>query len=73
MMYEQKMAITKEVQAPQRILIVRGSGAHYTIDAKLMQEKLGIPTINIATDGPIGLDVILPRVANVIKKGDILI
>ncbi|WP_413172724.1 hypothetical protein [Anabaena azotica] len=73
MMYEQKMAIAKEVQAPQRILIVGGSGAHYTVDAKLMQEKLGIPTINIATDGPIGLDVILPSVSDVIKKGDIVI
>jgi hypothetical protein len=65
--------LPKEVQAPQGILIVRGSSAHYTIDAKLMQEKLGIPTINIATDGPIGLDVILPSVADVIKKGDTVI
>ncbi|WP_228371448.1 hypothetical protein [Trichormus azollae] len=70
MMYEQKMAIAKEVQAPQRILIVGGSGAHYTVDAKLIQQKLGIPSINIATDEPIGLDVILPSVADVIKKGD---
>jgi hypothetical protein len=30
------MAIAKEVQAPQRILIVGGSGAHYTVDAKLI-------------------------------------
>ncbi|MBD2292681.1 hypothetical protein H6G06_04070 [Anabaena sphaerica FACHB-251] len=73
MMYEEKIAIAKEVQAPQRILIVGGSGAHYTVDAKLMQEKLGIPTINIATDGPIGLDVILPSVVDVIKKGDIVL
>ncbi|MBK1986462.1 hypothetical protein A0J48_002680 [Sphaerospermopsis aphanizomenoides BCCUSP55] len=73
MLYEQKMAIAKEVQAPRRILVVGGSGAHYTVDAKLMQEKLGIPTINIATDGPIGLDVILPSVSDVIKKGDIVL
>ncbi|MFM2060717.1 MAG: hypothetical protein RLZZ507_387 [Cyanobacteriota bacterium] len=73
MLYEQKMAIAKEVQTPQRILIVGGSGAHYTVDAKLMQETLGIPTINIATDGPIGLDVILPSVSDVIKKGDIVL
>ncbi|TAE59143.1 MAG: hypothetical protein EAZ76_02275 [Nostocales cyanobacterium] len=72
-MYEQKMAIAKEVQAPRRILIVGGSGAHYTVDAKLMQEKLGIPTINVATDGPVGLDVILPSVSDVIKKGDIVL
>lgn len=73
MMYEQKMAIAKEVQAPKRVLIVGGSGAHYTVDAKLMQEQLGIPTINIATDGPVGLDVILASVSDVIKQGDIVL
>ncbi|MBD2567033.1 hypothetical protein [Anabaena lutea] len=73
MMYEQKMAIAKEVQAPQRILIVGGSGAHYTVDAELMQKDLGIPTLNMATDGPIGLDVILPSISDVIKKGDIVV
>ncbi|MGM3304673.1 hypothetical protein ACSQ6I_01560 [Anabaena sp. WFMT] len=73
MMYEQKIAIAKEVQAPQRILIVGGSGAHYTVDAGLIQQKLGIPILNIATDGPIGLDVILPSISDVIKKGDIVI
>lgn len=73
MMYEQKMAIAKEVQAPQRILIVGGSGAHYTVDAELMQKDLGIPSINMATDGPVGLDVILPSVSDAIKKGDIVV
>ncbi len=73
MLYEQKMAIAQQVQAPRRILIVGGSGAHYTVDAALMQTQLGIPTINIATDGPIGLDVILPSVTDAIQPGDIVI
>lgn len=73
MLYDQKMAIASQVQAPKRILIVGGSGAHYTVDAELMQKQLGIPTLNIATDGPIGLNVILPSVSNVIKKGDIVV
>ncbi|WP_016950948.1 hypothetical protein [Anabaena sp. PCC 7108] len=72
-MYEQKMALAKEVQAPQRILIVGGSGAHYTVDAGLMQKDVGIPTLNMATDGPVGLDVILASVSDVIKKGDIVV
>ncbi|MEJ1930534.1 hypothetical protein WDZ92_09635 [Nostoc sp. NIES-2111] len=72
-MYEQKMAIASEVQAPQRVLIVGGSGAHYTVDAGLMQQQLGIPTLNMATDGPVGLNVILPSVSSAIKKGDIVV
>jgi hypothetical protein len=73
MMYEQKMAIASEVKAPQRILIVGGSGAHYTVDAGLMEKQLGIPTINLATDGPVGLDVILPSVSEAIQPGDIVV
>ncbi|BCL34046.1 hypothetical protein [Nostoc sp. MS1] len=72
-MYEQKMALASEVQAPKRVLILGGSGAHYTVDAGLMQQQLGIPTINMATDGPVGLDVILPSVSSAIKKGDIVV
>ncbi|MBD2254316.1 hypothetical protein H6G14_24025 [Nostoc parmelioides FACHB-3921] len=72
-MYEQKKAIASEVKAPQRILIVGGSGAHYTVDAGLMQQQLGIPTLNMATDGPVGLNVILPSVTDSIKKGDIVV
>jgi hypothetical protein len=73
MMYEQKMAIAKEVAAPKRILVVGGSGAHYTVDAELMQKQLGIPTINVATDGPVGLNVILPSILDVVQKGDIVL
>lgn len=70
MMYEQKMAIAAQVKAPKRILIVGGSGAHYTVDAGLMQQQTGIPTINMATDGPVGLNVILDSVKDAIKPGD---
>jgi len=72
-MYEEKMAIAQNVQAPKRILILGGSGAHYTVDAGLMQQELGIPTLNLGTDGPVGLDVILPSVADAIHPGDIVV
>ncbi len=72
-MYEQKMAIASEVQAPRRILIVGGSGAHYTVDAKQMQQETGIPTINLATDGPVGMDLIFQTVSDAIRPGDIVL
>jgi hypothetical protein len=73
MMYEQKMAIASQVQSSQRILIVGGSGAHYTVDAGLLQKELGIPAINLATDGPVGLNVILPAISPAIQAGDIVL
>ncbi|MBW4520422.1 MAG: hypothetical protein KME16_12075 [Scytolyngbya sp. HA4215-MV1] len=72
-MYEQKMAIASQVQAPHRVLIVGGSGAHYSVDAGQMQKTLGMPVLNMATDGPVGLDVILPAVSPVIRPGDIVL
>jgi hypothetical protein len=73
MMYEQKMAIASQVQAPHRILIGGGSGAHYTVDAGLMQQQLGIPALNLATDGPVGLNAILPSLIDAVRPGDIVL
>jgi hypothetical protein len=72
-MYEQKMAIASQVKAPHRVLIVGGSGAHYSVDAGQMQKALGMPVLNMATDGPIGLDVILPAVLPAVRQGDVVL
>lgn len=73
MMYERKMAIADQIQAPKRLLVTGGSGAHYTINATLMEKELGIPVINLGLDGPIGLDVILPSVIDKVRPGDIVL
>lgn len=73
MMYEQKMQLANQVKGQPRLLVIGGSGAHYTVDAKRMQEKLGIPVLNLAVDGPVGLDVILPSVSEAIRPGDIVL
>lgn len=73
MMYERKIAIASEVEAPHRLLITGGSGAHYTINSKVIQEGLGIPVINLGLDGPVGLDVILPSILPQVRKGDVVL
>ncbi|HBL11272.1 MAG TPA: hypothetical protein DD379_07675 [Cyanobacteria bacterium UBA11162] len=73
MMYERKMALAAEVDAPRRLLITGGSGAHYTINSKLMEQELGIPVLNLGIDGPVGLDVILPSILSEVRKGDIVL
>ena len=72
-MYFQKIAIAESVTASPRLLIVGGSGAHYTIDSDLLQQKLGIPVVNLGLDGPIGLNVILPSILEQVKPGDIVL
>ncbi len=72
-MYWQKIAIAESLKENRRLLITGGSGAHYTLDSKLIEEGLGIPVVNLGLDGPIGLDVILPSVIEQVRPGDIVL
>ena len=73
MMYKDKIAVAKKVEAPKRLIVTGGSGAHYTINSQLLEDKLGIPVLNLGLDGPIGLDVILPSILEQVKSGDIVL
>jgi hypothetical protein len=73
MMYERKIALANKIDAPRRLLITGGSGAHYTINSEVIQQNLGIPVINLGLDGPIGLDVILPSILGQVRRGDIVL
>ncbi|NJL82712.1 MAG: hypothetical protein HC890_06670 [Chloroflexaceae bacterium] len=72
-MYENKVAIAAEIQGPQRLLIVGGSGAHYTINSQLLEQELGFPVFNFGLDGNLGLDVIFPTILEQIRPGDIVL
>jgi hypothetical protein len=69
-MYESKIAIAAKIESPKRLLITGGSGAHYTINSEAIEQGLGIPTINLGLDGPVGLDVILPSILEQVRPGD---
>ncbi|MEM6426931.1 MAG: hypothetical protein AAF728_17510 [Cyanobacteria bacterium P01_D01_bin.128] len=68
-MYQRKVALAQEIDQP-KLIVTGGSGAHYTINAELMEAELGLPVINLGIDGPVGLDVILPSVLSQVKPGD---
>ena len=72
-MYKQKIAIAAQVEAPHRLIITGGSGAHYTINSKLIEQELGMPVVNLGIDGPVGLDVILPSILEQVRPGDIVL
>ncbi|MBE9125802.1 MULTISPECIES: hypothetical protein [unclassified Coleofasciculus] len=73
MMYEEKIALADQIEAPRRLLITGGSGAHYTINSELLEQELGIPVLNLGIDGPVGLDVILPSILDKVRPGDIVL
>jgi hypothetical protein len=69
-LYWDKMAIAASVEAPKRLLIMGGSGAHYTINSIAIERGLGVSVVNLGLDGPVGLDVILPSMLEQVRPGD---
>lgn len=72
-MYEEKSAIASQTEAPRRLLIAGGSGAHYTINSDLIAEELGMPVINLGLDGPVGLNAILTTLLEKVRPGDVVL
>lgn len=72
-MYQNKAALATELEGSKRLIIVGGSGAHYTVNSKLMEEKLGFPVFNFGLDGNLGLNVIFPIILEQVRPGDIVL
>ena len=60
----------RPASAGPRIIIFGGSASVFGLDAELMEEKLGIQTINFATHAGLGLDFQISRIKRFAKKGD---
>lgn len=71
--YNHKVALVNNIQGNHRIILVGGSGMHYSVDVQLMEQKLGIPAFNFGLDGKLGLDVIFPSILPEIRQGDIVL
>ena len=72
-MYYNKVALAEQIEGSKRLIIVGGSGAHYTVNSKLMEEELGIPVFNFGLDGNLGLNVIFPTILEQVRSGDIVL
>ncbi|MGB3693368.1 MAG: hypothetical protein WA865_04260 [Spirulinaceae cyanobacterium] len=71
--YNEKMALAEEVDAPRRLLTTGGSGAHYSINSEVLEQEVGIPVINLGIDGRLGLNVILDSIIEKIRPGDVVL
>jgi hypothetical protein len=71
--YHNKVALAAKIQAEKRLILVGGSGTHYTPNSQYMEGQLGFPVINLGLDGKLGMDLIFPSVLKAIKKGDIVL
>jgi hypothetical protein len=70
--YDKKGQIADSIQA-KKIIFAGGSNVQYGIRAGLVQEKLGIPTVNFGTHAALPLSYILEQVKKIAKPGDIIV
>ncbi len=68
-MYQRKVALAQTIESP-KLIVTGGSGAHYTINAEVLEAELGLPVINMGIDGPVGLNLILPSILPQVERGD---
>ncbi|MDJ0510528.1 MAG: hypothetical protein QNJ64_14935 [Crocosphaera sp.] len=72
-MYFEKISLAAQVKESPRLIILGGSGAHHSLNSQVLEEKLGIPVLNMGLDGPVGLNVILPSILKAVRPGDIVL
>jgi len=72
-LYEQKVTYLNEIHSPGRVILLGGSGVHYTVNSEYMEKELGVPVFNFGLQGDIGLNVICPMILDKVKKGDTIV
>lgn len=71
--YQQKLTLIEQTQVSQRVLIVGGSGVHFSVDAVQMEADLGRPVFNAGLHAGLGLNAILASVSDEIAPGDVVV
>jgi len=68
-LYKKKEAAAARVQGP-KVLIIGGSGTHYSYSARVVSEKTGLSVVNLGTHAGLGAEYILRRARASLKPGD---
>jgi hypothetical protein len=68
-----KEHLAEQSEGQARIFVIGGSGALFGVDCSMVQEQLGIRTINLATHGGLRFDFITRLARRVAKPGDTIL
>ena len=69
---QKKERLAAQIKGP-RLFIVAGSSALFGINAQLIEQETGFPTINMGTHAGIFLDYRLAHLKKIVRPGDILL
>ena len=66
---QKKLELARAVQGP-KLLLVGGSSTLFGLNAQMIQQQTGVPTINLGTHAGIGFDYLLHEAKLAAKPGD---
>lgn len=63
----------QNLEGQPRLVIIGGSNTRFSFNSKMLQDSLGIATVNMGIHIGLGLDFMFNQVENHLKQGDILL
>lgn len=70
---ERKISAAAHITNQPRLLIAGGSSGTFSVDAELLEARLGMPVVNLCTHAGLGLRPLLEDVRAVARKGDVVV
>jgi hypothetical protein len=70
--YSLKTARIRSISG-SKIIIVSGSNALFSLEAREIEKQLGVPVVNYATHAGLQLDYLLYKARQIVSKGDIIL
>ena len=71
-LYERKEAAARRIAEP-KIVLIGGSGTHYSFSAEYLAKRTGIPAVNLGTHAGLGLEYLLYRARRSLRPGDVAV
>ena len=71
--YLQKRDIAASLPGGRRVLVVGGSGVHYSVDAVELEREFRTPAVNFGLHAGLGIGPILALAADLVEPGDIVV
>jgi len=71
--YDLKTAYARSLGAQRKIVVVGGSSSLYGVRCQVLAARTGLPCVNMAVTGGIGIDLIFVKAEPVIRPGDVVL
>jgi hypothetical protein len=71
--YEFKLGYARQLGAARKIVVVGGSSSLFGVRCQTIAAETGLPCVNMAVTAGLGVDLVLAKVEDVIRPGDVVL